>query len=417
MPFSAQKCKKAQSEYNGEIHYLYKGGLALKPQSFFLSISMTFFVLIGFLVFTPTREVFAQCKTPSTCKTCHEVQSQYPVNTRGDWHTDHIIIDSCAECHGGSRMAPDMATAHVGTTKDLKLMAGNCVACHCDDLEDRFAPYAVQKNITDLSFLKDAENMAVSASSSPFNNGFLAPAPFGVTAPLEPEVETEPSTPLNTNNNSSANLAAGLLLAAVTVTGGGLVIKNERKLQNKQTNSSFLNWLWIRFREENWSPYIAGVGLGIVGILAVVVANHLMTASGGIAVTASALVHRLAPQTIEKNIYFRFVMPPAFDWEVLILIGMFVGGFLASLSSGTFKIRWNQDPVWVKIFGTSRLKRFLIGFISAVIIQYGASIAGGCTSGLAISGGMLLAPSAFLFMAGMFISGIITAIIVFRRRY
>jgi hypothetical protein len=314
-------------------------------------------------------------------------------------------------------MAPDMATAHLGTTNDLKLMAGNCVACHCDDLEDRFAPYAAQKNITDLSFLKDAENMAVNANSSSFNSGFLAPAPFGVTAPPQPEVVTEPSEPASQANHTAANLAAGVLLVIVTGLGGGLVLKNERTLQQEQKKSSFLSWLWERFRQENWSPYIAGIGLGLVGILAVVAANHLMTASGGIAVTASALVHSLAPQTIEKNIYFRFVMPPAFDWEVLILIGMFVGGFLASISSGTFKIRWNQDPVWVKIFGTSRLKRFLIGFISAVIIQYGASIAGGCTSGLAISGGMLLAPSAFLFMAGMFISGIITAIIIFRRRY
>ena len=54
-------------------------------------------------------------------------------------------------------------------------------------------------------------------------------------------------------------------------------------------------------------------------------------------------------------------------------------------------------------------KRWGLAFIGAIILEYAAGIAGGCTSGLAISGGMLLAPAAFLFIAGMFASGIITA--------
>ena len=39
------------------------------------------------------------------------------------------------------------------------------------------------------------------------------------------------------------------------------------------------------------------------------------------------------------------------------------------------------------------------------------------TSGLAISGGMLLAPAAFLFIAGMFASGIVTALIIYGKKY
>jgi len=51
------------------------------------------------------------------------------------------------------------------------------------------------------------------------------------------------------------------------------------------------------------------------------------------------------------------------------------------------------------------------------VLEYAAGIAGGCTSGLAISGGMLLVPAAFLFIAGMFGSGILTALIIYRNRY
>ena len=55
-------------------------------------------------------------------------------------------------------------------------------------------------------------------------------------------------------------------------------------------------------------------------------------------------------------------------------------------------------------------------FIGAVLVQFGAGIAGGCTSGLAISGGAVLAPGAFIFMAGMFLGGIPTALLWYRGR-
>jgi hypothetical protein len=56
-------------------------------------------------------------------------------------------------------------------------------------------------------------------------------------------------------------------------------------------------------------------------------------------------------------------------------------------------------------------------FIGAILLEYGAGVAGGCTSGLAIWGGLQLAPAAFVFMGGMFATGILTALIVYRRRY
>jgi hypothetical protein len=75
------------------------------------------------------------------------------------------------------------------------------------------------------------------------------------------------------------------------------------------------------------------------------------------------------------------------------------------------------DKQWSEAFGPSRAKRWGIAFLGGAVLQYAAGIAGGCTSGLAISGGMLLAPAAFLFIAGMFASGILTALIVYRARY
>ena len=90
---------------------------------------------------------------------------------------------------------------------------------------------------------------------------------------------------------------------------------------------------------------------------------------------------------------------------------------LGAVSSGTFKCTLGGDQQWKAIFGPQTWKRWVLAFLGAIILEYAAGIAGGCTSGLAISGGMLLAPAAFLFIAGMFASGIVTALIIYRKRY
>jgi uncharacterized membrane protein YedE/YeeE len=170
-------------------------------------------------------------------------------------------------------------------------------------------------------------------------------------------------------------------------------------------------------RRESWSPYAAGILLGLVGILAVVLSQRTLGASGAVATLTKDIVEAAAPAAAKDNLYFRSVVPGGFTWELALLLGVAAGGFLGALSSGTFRLRWNGDATWNKIFGQQPWKRLAVGFGGAMVIQYGASLAGGCTSGLAISGGMLLAPSAFIFMGGMFASGILTAWLVYRRRY
>jgi hypothetical protein len=173
-------------------------------------------------------------------------------------------------------------------------------------------------------------------------------------------------------------------------------------------------------RKETWSPYVAGILLGIVGVLAVLLSNSLLGASGAFENLAGMIGKAVAPGLFD-NMYFNFIMPPGITWGVILLLGVFFGGMIGAASSGT--LQWgksgaaNSDPQWKRIFGPQTWKRWVLGFLGAIVIEYGAGIAGGCTSGLAISGGMLLAPAAFLFIAGMFASGIFTALIIYRNRY
>jgi uncharacterized membrane protein YedE/YeeE len=181
-----------------------------------------------------------------------------------------------------------------------------------------------------------------------------------------------------------------------------------------------MNWLIKQIRKEEWSPYAAGILLGVVGILAVLLSDNLLGASGAFETLAGMIGKALRPKAFD-DLYFNFIMPPGITWGVVLLIGVFFGGLVGAATSGT--LQWgkkdasNSDRQWKRIFGPQTWKRWTIAFLGAIVLEYGAGIAGGCTSGLAISGGMLLAPAAFLFIAGMFVSGIFTALIIYRNRY
>jgi hypothetical protein len=177
-----------------------------------------------------------------------------------------------------------------------------------------------------------------------------------------------------------------------------------------------MSWFLNQFRKEEWSPYVAGALLGVVGVLAVWLSDSLLGASGAFENLAGLVGKAVSPKLFD-NLYFNFIMPPGITWGVVLLVGVFFGGMLGALSSRTFKWRANSDSQWKKVFGPQTWKRWALAFVGAIILEYGAGIAGGCTSGLAISGGMLLAPAAFIFIAGMFASGIITALIVYRKSY
>ena len=171
------------------------------------------------------------------------------------------------------------------------------------------------------------------------------------------------------------------------------------------------------FRKALWSPYAAGVLLGITGVLAVWLSNTVLGGSGAFENLAGIVGKALAPKTF-NIMYFNFITPAVISWSVVLLVGATLGGAIGAITSRTWKLRWNTDDAqWKAIFGPQLWKRWLMVFFGAILLEYGAGIAGGCTSGLAISGGMLLAPSAFIFIAAMFLSGIVTALVIYRRRY
>ncbi len=165
----------------------------------------------------------------------------------------------------------------------------------------------------------------------------------------------------------------------------------------------------------DWTPYLAGAGIGVLSWIAFAIAKDpigVTTAYGRLA--GEAAIPFLGADTVAANTYWK-AAPFALDYGVLFLVGIMLGAFISAIVSGTFKIELVPE-VWKAEIGTSVWKRFAYAFFGGVIIMYGARLAGGCTSGHGISGGLQLAVSSWLFLAVMFATGLIASAFLFAKK-
>jgi hypothetical protein len=101
-------------------------------------------VIVSGIALTFTQPVHAQCGSQaSSCKNCHEVQAQDPVNADGTgWHTGHAFGDFCYICHAGNNQATEKDAAHAGMVPPMSDVNAACQQCHPNDLQERAQVYA-----------------------------------------------------------------------------------------------------------------------------------------------------------------------------------------------------------------------------------------------------------------------------------
>ncbi len=177
-----------------------------------------------------------------------------------------------------------------------------------------------------------------------------------------------------------------------------------------------MDWIIEQMKKKTWSPYAAGVFLGIINVLALVLISKPLGASTAFAKMTSYLVKIGSPSMLNA-MYYKFVMPPGVNFTVIVVIGILIGGFISAKMSGDFRLRMVTDQQWIDHFGSSVFKRWTLAFIGGAMIEWAAQLAGGCTSGLAISGTMQLAPSGLIFIFGLFASGIATTFLLYGKKY
>lgn len=324
--------------------------------------------LVASTVLVTAMPAHAQCASnASSCVNCHETQGLRPVlQGTQPWHVDHGFGDLCASCHGGEPTLATLAAAHVGLRRPLLDPMQSCAGCHASDAGERAEHY-----------------LAVSPAAAP-----------------SPPVTLPPSAaPTATNQTAQRVLGALALVLALALYFA---------LRRRTPLRPLAAWL----RDESWSPYIAGALLGLVVAFSEVVGGRPLAPSGAFDKLAAYIGRWLFP----ASQYYGHIMTSGITWQVWLVVGVLAGAFASSRLSGQARVRWLPDTQWQARFGSSRGRRLALAFAGAALVQIGAGIAGGCTMGLAISGGVALAPAAFLFMAGMFAGGIPTAWLWYRGR-
>ncbi len=88
---------------------------------------------------------------------------------------------------------------------------------------------------------------------------------------------------------------------------------------------------------------------------------------------------------------------PAIGFDFGLMPGVFLGAFLGALVGGDWKLEGFQD-------GYS-MRRYIAG---AVLMGFGAMLAGGCAVGAGVTGGSLFALTAWLSLLGMWLGGGLT---------
>jgi uncharacterized membrane protein YedE/YeeE len=116
-----------------------------------------------------------------------------------------------------------------------------------------------------------------------------------------------------------------------------------------------------------------------------------------------AVLRRIVPDMAHANPYLE-KMGSLIKPETFLVIGLLIGGFLASRLGGP-----SATAEAVHTGETTTGKRYRDAFLGGVLIVFGARIAGGCTSGHIISGITQLSVSGLIFAAGVFATGILTA--------
>ena len=122
----------------------------------------------------------------------------------------------------------------------------------------------------------------------------------------------------------------------------------------------------------------------------------------------------VAPSHAEASEYFggKFLGEgnnPLRYYLVYMSVGIFLGGLLSSVIGRRLKLAVERGRAF------SSGKRLALALAGGVLIGYASSLASGCTSGQALTGGALLANGSIVFMMCVFASGYATAYFVRRQ--
>ncbi|MEW5872193.1 MAG: cytochrome c3 family protein [Chloroflexota bacterium] len=175
----------------------------------------------------------AQCGSQaSSCKNCHEVQGEMPVNSDGTaWHSSHAFGDFCYICHAGNNQAMDKEGAHAGMVPPLSDIKASCQQCHPADLQERAQVYASALGVEiGEGFTPTGGTLAVEGETASLQTSLSAPVAteLDVDDPnLVDYVQRYNEIVLGRRPVNVGNAILVVLIGLVAIGGSGYVFYNE----------------------------------------------------------------------------------------------------------------------------------------------------------------------------------------------
>jgi uncharacterized protein len=100
--------------------------------------------------------------------------------------------------------------------------------------------------------------------------------------------------------------------------------------------------------------------------------------------------------------------------QAALLISIFVGGWVAAVTSGRFKLRWDMGDAFRQIVTADRATMFGVLFVGGVLVGFGTRLAGGCSSGHGLSGCGRLQPVSIVATAVFFGTAVLVSFLLWK---
>ena len=163
---------------------------------------------------------------------------------------------------------------------------------------------------------------------------------------------------------------------------------------------------------KEWSPYLVGIGIGILSWITFLLSDHALGCSTAF-VKFSGLIEKLfRKKKVDNDPYYKKIMP-FIDWQFMLVTGIICGAFISARLSSSINFTM-MTPLWIQQFGHTPVLRISAALAGGIFMGIGSRWAGGCTSGHGISGTLQMGVASWLATAIFFAVGIGTTYLLYQ---
>ncbi len=122
--------------------------------------------------------------------------------------------------------------------------------------------------------------------------------------------------------------------------------------------------------EARWSPYVVGIGIGILSWFTFLISNKPIACSTTFAKSSGMIEKLFRGDKVAQKAYYEKINLKV-DWQFMLVIGIVLGSFLSATLSGSFGLQWVPD-LWAGTYGTNPVLRVGAAVIGGIFLGLGA---------------------------------------------